>query len=310
MHIAVMGSGAVGGFLGVQLASNNIQVSFIARGDHLAAMKANGLIVQGAFGDMRLEPVQATDDPENIGPVDIVLFAVKTYDMELAAETCRPLLKSNTGVLALQNGVDSIDMLSTILGRQHVLGGAIYLPAGIVKPGVIQINGPLAKLIFGELDGSSSERASDLLKALNATKVETTLSDHIIIDLWEKFIPFAAFSGVASLARCPMGALRSNSESRQLLTDALQEVVAVARAKGIDISDDSVASALKMMLEVVPDNVKPSTLLDLEKGNRLEVPWISGTVVRLGQEMNIPTPINSVILAALTPHIEGKQAAA
>jgi 2-dehydropantoate 2-reductase len=279
MHVAVMGSGGLGGYFGARLAAAGTRVTFIARGDHLAAMRAKGLRVRSEdLGDVLIQP---------------------------AAQAIGPLIGPETGVVTLQNGVESVDMLAGILGRRHVIGGAAYIPSAIAEPGVIRHTGRLARLVFGELDGERTTRVEALLAAFTAAGVEARVSDRIEVEIWEKFIPLAAWSGVSALTRCPLGPVRNDPDTRALLVAAIDEVIAVIRAKGIALPADAFDQSRTLLLETAPEGARASMLEDLERGKPLELPWFSGTVVRLGEELGVPTPTHAFIATALKPHIEG-----
>lgn len=305
MHVAVMGSGGLGGFLGGRLADKGARVSFIARGAHLEAIRANGLRVISELGDVHVQPAEATDDPGSIGPVDVVLFTVKCYDTEAAAEACRPLLGPDTAVVTMQNGVDSVDMLARVLGRQHVLGCAAYLPTKIDEPGVIVHTGTMARAIIGELDGSTGPRLRAITDALKGVGVDVAISDRIETELWNKFVAFVAASGVCCVLRCTVGTLRSHAETLALFESALDEVIAVGRAENVDLPPDLRDKMITMLMKNVPAGARPSTLNDLLAGRRLETPWLNGSIVRLGRKHGVPTPTHDFIVAALTPHFDG-----
>jgi 2-dehydropantoate 2-reductase len=307
MHIAVMGSGGLGGYFGARLAAAGTPVTFIARGAHLQAMRAKGLRIRSEqLGDVLVQPVAATNDPAEIGPVDCVLFTVKLYDTESAVQAIRPLIRPETGVVTLQNGVESVDMLARILGREHVIGGAAYIPSVIAEPGVIQHTGRLARLVFGELDGRRSARVAKLLAAFTAAGVEARVSDQIEMEIWEKFVPLAAWSGVSAITRCAFGPVRDDPDTRALLIAAVEEVIAVVRGKGVGLSADAIERSRTMLLETAPAGGRASMLEDLERGKPLELPWFSGTVVRLGKELGVPTPTHAFIATALKPHVQGR----
>ena len=306
MHIAIMGSGGLGGYFGARLAAAGTPITFIARGGHLEAMRAKGLRVKSELGDVLVQPVTATNNPAEIGPVDCVLFMVKLYDTEPAAHAIRPLIGPETAVVTFQNGVESVDMLGRILVREHVIGGAAYIPSVIAEPGVIRHTGRLARLVFGELDGRPSARVEGLLAALKAAGVEAQVSDRIEAVIWEKFLPLAAWSGVSALTRCQLGPVRDDPDTRAMLIAALEEVIAVVRAKGIALPADAAERSRTMLLETAPAGAKASMLEDLERGKPLELPWFSGTVVRLGRELGVPTPTHAFIATALKLHIKGR----
>ncbi|HYA05233.1 MAG TPA: 2-dehydropantoate 2-reductase [Xanthobacteraceae bacterium] len=299
MKIAIMATGGVGGYFGARLAAAGEDVHFIARGAHLAALRANGLKLKSANGDLHLKPVSATDDPAAIGPVDIVLFAVKQYDTAIAANLIKPLISADSAVISLQNGMDKDDRLRAILGSGNVMGGAAYITgAEIAAPGVIAHVGKVARIVFGEFDGRSSPRAERFHAACKKAGIDATLSTDINKELWAKFALLAPFSGVGSVIRKPIGPILADPDTRKLFLDAIAETVAVAKAKGVDLGSDFVARQSTFSATIAPD-AKASMLLDLEHGRRLELDWMSGAVARFGDDLGVPTPVHHVLYAAL-----------
>src|ERR1700712_5321816 len=303
MRIAVVGTGGVGGGFGAALAKAGADVSFIARGAHLAAMKAQGLQVRSDRGDVHLVPTQATDDPADIGEVDIVLFCVKLWDVESAGRHIKPLIGSDTAVIPLQNGVDSAERLIPILGSNAVMGGVAQISASIVKPGVIQQVGTFMRMVFGELDGRPSARGEKFLALCLKAGFEAKLSDAILTELWMKFILLAANASAVALSRRPIGDLR-DPEIRPVMMSAYREVMEVGRANGVTLPDDAV-EIIAGYSDSLPAHQKPSMALDLERGNRLELPWLGGKVVELGRKLGVPTPTHSLMFAMLKPFIMG-----
>ena len=320
MRIAVMGTGGVGGYFGAMLARAGHDVTFIARGPHLAAIRENGLHVRTVHGDFTVgqgpftvgqgpftvgqglptaAPL-ATDNPAEVGPVDLVLFCVKTYHTEEAGQAIAPLIGDETLILSLQNGVDNEEKLAAMHGRQHILGGVCYIASTITAPGVItQVSGPRS-IVFGEMDSSITPRAQRVYQALVEAGIDTTLSDNIQKALWTKFLFICALSGVAAVARAPLGELMAISETRELLRDTMAEVEAVARARGVDLEAGIVDRMMQRAEGFAPES-KPSMLVDVERGNRVEIDALNGTVARLGAELGLPTPANRFIYAALKP---------
>ncbi len=298
MRIAVMGSGGVGGYFGARLAASGNDVWFIARGAHLEAIRRDGLHVASALGGMHIQPARATERPEEVGPVDMVMFTVKLWDTETAAERLKPLLGPDTGVVSFQNGVDSAERLTRILGPGRAVGGVSHIAAAIEAPGIIRHTGTLARLSVGEWDGSESRRVAGFVAAAKAAGIDVVHAADIGRTIWEKFVFLAPFSGVTSLLRQPIGAVRGDDDGRWLYQCAVEEAVAVARAKGIALPEDQVQRVLAFS-DGLPVEMKSSMLGDLERGGRLELPWLSGAVVRLGRELGIATPVHRTILAAL-----------
>jgi 2-dehydropantoate 2-reductase len=307
MKIAVMGSGGVGGYFGARLAAAGNDVSFIARGAHLSAMRNNGLRIKSPFGDVHVNPCAATDDPAEVGEVDIVLFATKLYDTDSAGELCKPFIGADTAVISLLNGVDSEEQLSRILGAGHVAGGVARISASITEPGVVQHHSNFASIEFGEMDGRPSERLQAFLTAAEDAEIDARLRDDIIVAIWEKFILLASFSAITTLARLPAGPIRDNPRTWKLMEAAARETGAVARSRGVRLADDAEERIVKM-IRGLPEAMKSSMLMDLERGSRLELEWLSGAVCRFGREAGVDTPVHDVVLAALSPFAAGKPA--
>jgi 2-dehydropantoate 2-reductase len=307
MRIAIMGSGGVGGYFGARLALCGADVTFIARGAHLAAMQENGLRVESPLGDMHVAKPKATDDPATLGQVDLVLFSVKLWDTETAAHAITPLVGPDTGVISFQNGVHKDDVLRRVLGEQAVMGGVSYIAATIAEPGLIRHSGKMQKLVFGEYDGATSGRVTRLRDACAAAGIDHELSSRIRQTIWEKFIFLVGLSGTTATARVPIGAIRSNERSRAFLHDVMDEAVQVARADGVALPADYANDRLAFC-DQLPATMTSSMHNDLERGSRLEVPWLSGDVVSRGQRLGIPTPCNRAILDILSVHSEGRSA--
>jgi 2-dehydropantoate 2-reductase len=304
MRIAVFGSGGVGGYFGGRLARHGHDVVFIARGAHLEALRATGLRIISPLGDVHLRSVAAVGDPAPAGQADVVLLTVKMYDLEEAASRLSPLLGPDTAVVTLQNGVEAPDIVARHVGRAHVAGGVAYVAAVVEQPGVIR-HTALNRLIFGELDGRPSSRLGALREALVASGVEAFVSPHITVDLWSKFVRLSVFSSLTTVTRSPIGVLRSDPELLALLEEAVQESLAVGRALGVPLTD-AVPDEIREMVQALPANARASMLEDLERGRRLELPWLSGAVVRLGRQAGVPTPIHRFVAAVLKPCQEGR----
>jgi 2-dehydropantoate 2-reductase len=304
MRIAVVGAGGVGGGFGAALAKAGADVTFIARGAHLAAMKSQGLKVQSSRGGTHLVPTQATDDPAGIGVVDIVLFCVKLWDVESTAEAIKPLVGPGTAVIPLQNGIDAAERLVPILGSRAVMGGVAHISASIIAPGVIQQVGTFMRMIFGELDGKPSKRTEDFLALCQKAGFDATLSDQIVTELWTKFILLATNAGMTAATRRPIGELRDDPDIRPVMIASLREVFEVGRAKGVALPPDAVEKILDFIGHA-PPAMKASMALDLDRGNRLELPWLNGKVVELGRQLDVPTPTHSMMYAMLKPYVMG-----
>jgi 2-dehydropantoate 2-reductase len=304
MKIAVVGSGAVGGYFGGRLAAAGCDVAFLARGPQLDALRRDGLTIVSPSGDLRLPHIKATDRPAEIGPVDIVLFAVKLYDTEGALAALRPLLGSDTAVIPLQNGVDSVDLLTRAIGPAHTAGGTCYVSAVIAEPGVIK-HTAMDHLFFGEVDGSRSPRLEKFLAACQPASFKSTLSADITVDIWTKFTRLAVFSGMTAVTRSPVGTIVNDPDLMAMLEAAVAEGLAVARAKGIAVPGDIVQDVARAY-SALPPQARASMAEDLERGRRLELPWLSGAVVRIGRQVGVPTPINGFISTVLKPFVDGK----
>jgi 2-dehydropantoate 2-reductase len=305
MRILVMGSGGVGGYFGARLAQSGCDVAFVARGRQLEAMRATGLGVESLLGDFRLRPVQVSSNPADFGPVDLVLFGVKLWDTREAARLLGPVLGPDTAVVSFQNGVVKDEILMDILGPRHVIGGVCYIAASIVEPGLIRHTGTMQKLVFGEYDGTPSPRTSRFLDACLAAKIDAVVDSSIKRTIWEKYVFLVGLSAVTSLARTPIGAIRSNPRARSFLYDLMQEVVQVGRAQGVDLAADFAASRLEF-IDTLPASMSSSMQGDLERHNKLEVEWLSGDVVRRGRELGIDTPCNRAVFDILSVHSQGR----
>lgn len=304
MKFAIFGTGGMGAYFGGRLARAGHDVSFIARGRNLAAMREGGLRVESPTGNFTLNPINATDDPAKIGPVDCVLYCVKLYDVHETAKKLAPLLRPDTMIVTLQNGIDVVEMLEPEVGRSHTLPGASYVNAHIVEPGLIRHAGGAGHVDFGELDGKLSPRAQSLIDAFASAGMEARFKPDIIDSLWTKFVMVCSFSSVMGLTRAPIGVVCADPTGLQLLGDALSEAVAVARASKINLPADARQSMLKMA-QALPPKLKSSLLEDIEHGRRIEIEWFSGTIARLGEKLGVPTPVHRVIYAALKPHANG-----
>jgi 2-dehydropantoate 2-reductase len=307
MRIAIVGSGGVGGYFGGRLAAAGADVTFLARGAHLEALRTRGLRIVSPKGDLHLARVKATDDPDAIGPIDVVFFAVKLYDSEPAAKLL-PRIVDQSGpdavVLPFQNGVDGVDIVARAVGAAHTAGGTCYVSAVIAEPGVIK-HTVMDHLIFGELDGARSPRLLRLLDVCRPAGFQSTLSDHITVDIWTKFVRLSVFSGMTAVTRCGIGAIVNDPDLLAMLKNAVGEAMAVAHAKGVPVPGTIVEDVARSY-QALPPQAKASMLEDLERGRPLELPWLSGAVVRIGREVGVETPTHGFITTVLTPHVNGK----
>lgn len=303
----MMGSGGVGGFFGGRLAHAGYDVSFIARGAHLAAMRERGLAIENQQqGDIHVPKVQATDNPEKIGKVDLVIVSVKLWDTESAARQIKPLLGPGTGVLSLQNGVIKDDILRRELGDAAVMGGVGYVATTISRPGVIHQTGTMQRIVLGEYDGTKSARATFLHEALVRAGVNTELSDDVRRAIWEKYVFLVALSATTTTMRMPIGPIRENPQTRAFLRELIRETIAVGRAHGVALPEDYAENRLAFG-DGLPADMTSSMHHDLERGNPLEVNWLSGGVVQLGAAKGIPTPANRAVCDILALHAGGRK---
>jgi len=307
MRIAVVGAGGVGGAYGAALAKAGADVTFIARGAHLAAMKSKGLKLESQRGDIHLVPTQATDDPKTVGPVDVVLFCVKLWDVESAGAAIKPMVAAHTAVIPLQNGVDAAERLAPILGKPAVMGGVATISATIAEPGVIRQTGTVMRMAFGELDGTKSARGEAVAALCSKAGIDGVLSTSIQTELWMKFILLASNAGIMALARLPVGKLRDDPDIGPWFKAAYEEVTRIGHAAGIKLPEDAVARTLGFNRNA-PPHLMASMAVDLVRGNRIELPWLSGKVVELGRKHGVPTPTHSLMYAMLKPYIMGKPA--
>lgn len=304
MRIAVMAAGGVGGYFGARLAQAGHDVAFVARGRHLAAIRERGLVVRSAAGDIDLVKVTASDDPQSLGRVDAVLFAVKLWDTEAAAEAIKPLVAGGGVVIPFQNGVESIERIGAIVGAPRVMGGAAHIAATIAEPGVIVHTGQLARLRFGVLLPEQEAAAQAFRAACTSAGIDAELVADIRRAVWEKFVFLAALSGVTSATRQPIGAIRADADQRACFEAAMRETWAVGRARGVALADDLVAQQMAFA-DGLPAAMKSSMLNDLVAGNRLEAPWLSGAVARMAKETGTSAPVNATLFAAVKPFCDG-----
>ncbi len=305
MRMVIIGAGGVGGYFGARLAAAGEDVSFVARGEHLAAMQARGLQVLSGLGDLRLHPVRATDDPACVGTADLVMIATKLWSTDESIATARPMMGPDSTIVSFQNGVQAEGKLIAAFGRERVLGGVANIAALIETPGVIRHNGSMALLQFGELDGRRSSRVDALEAACRRAGIDCRVPDDILRAIWEKFVFLASMSAMTSLTRLPVGPLREDPDTRALMRQMCEEVVAVGRARGIAF-DAEAANTILARLDALPPGMVASMQGDLLRGNRLELPWLSGDVVRMGMESRVPTPAHAFAVAVLKLHAGGR----
>ena len=300
MKILIMGTGGVGGYYGGLLAQQGNDVTFIARGAHLYALRHAGLKVKSVHGDFHVFPATATDDPINVGAVDLILFCVKTYNTDEAAQAIRPAVGHGTVVMSLQNGVDAAERIGKVIGPEHVVGGATWLSSAVVEPGVIKQISEFRRIAFGELSGGRSERIQSMYDVLNQTGITVEISEDIQKVLWTKLVFITAVSSIGSLTRLPMGDYRSIPETRGLLSKIMQEVESLARAQGVNLDANVVQHWLDFIDNAAP-SIKPSMQLDVEAGHRTELESMIGIVGRKGRELSVPTPVSDFVYDSLLP---------
>ena len=303
MKIAIMGSGGLGGYFGAKLLAGGADVHFIARGRHLEAMRREGLRIEGPE-PIHARTVRATDDPGEVGVADLVMLCVKLWDTEDAIARIRPMVGPGTTIISFQNGVLKDDYLRAAFDERQLMGGVGYVATTISAPGVIRQTGPMQRLLFGEFDGSRSNRGHALLDACLAGGIKAELSDDIVREIWQKYVFLVGLSGTTTTIRKPIGPIRSNPQTRAFLLDVMREVVAVGRAHGVELPQDYAQVRLQLADDVAPD-MTSSMHHDLQRGNRLEVRWLAGGVVELGKAKGVPTPLNRAIADILALHADG-----
>jgi len=299
MKIGIVGAGGVGGYYGARLASAGAEVGLIARGDHLAAIREHGLRVRADDADFTVR-VAASDDPADIGPCDAVLFCVKSYDTDQAAALVGPLLKPETGVVSLQNGVDNEEKIAARIGAGHVIGGASFILAHIAEPGVVEQVGSVRRVIFGELDGSRTERIERLLAEFRNAEIDSDVADDIRVVLWDKFAFLCALAGLTAVTRLPIDELLAVPDTRGLFQEMVAEVAVVARAEGVELADDIVDQKTAFAENLGPDSFS-SLHHDLVTGHRLELDALHGEVTRRAARHGILVPVSEMIYSLLRP---------
>lgn len=306
MRIAIMGAGGIGAFFGANLVENN-DVIFVARGDHAAAMRENGLRITSSEGDLIINPVDVTENPHRIDPVDVVLFCVKLYDTEAAAEAIAPMVGPDTRVLTLQNGVDGAEMLAAHFGRERVLGGVAYISAKIDAPGVVSYLPGITRILFGTLDGRKDDVAGAFLAACEDAPFDAEMADDIHAALWTKMVLLSTLAGLSATSRRTIRDFFADEAGRPVTIAALDEAAAVGRACGANLPDD-VVDDLAGRIGSLPEEMRASMYYDLINGKRIELDGLCGAIVRLGREHGIPTPVQATFYALLDPFKDGAPA--
>jgi 2-dehydropantoate 2-reductase len=300
-----MAAGAVGGYFGARLAAAGHDVFFIARGAHRDAIVKNGLKIESVHGDMHLAKPNVTDDPAEVGPVDIVLFAVKLWDTESAAEAARPLLGPDSRLITVQNGIDSVDRLSAVLGADRVVGGAAYIATVMASPGVIRHTSQFAILRIGRADKKPDAKLSAFVDAGKAAKLDINLSADIQRELWQKFIFLTAMAGSTASLRSTIGPIIADPELREFFHALMEEAFAVGKAKGVALDHAYIDERMNFLVNKIEPGMRASMAHDLERGNRLELDWLAGKVRALGREFGIPTPASDTVYTVLKLHRMG-----
>lgn len=303
MKIAIVGAGGVGAGFAAYLAEKGHEITALARGRHLQTIREHGLVVRRAGAEWVMN-IAASDRAADLGVADLVLFAVKLWDTETAALQARDLIAPETSVLVLQNGVDALDVLAPILGRERLLGGVAQISAAIEGPGVVAHRSPFARIIAGEPSGLMSERLRRIVDMLTEAGIDARATDRIAVELWSKFVFIVGLSGATSLFRSSIGPILAKDETSSFLKELVTEAVSVGRAEGVRIPEDQVDTTMRFM-KSLPAQMRASMFEDLLAGRRLELPWLSGRVVRTGRERGIPTPANRTVELALQLHAAG-----
>ena len=304
MRLAIMGAGALGCYFGGRLAAAGNNVTFIARGKQLEALKTDGLRIESPLGDLHLPEVRATDNPSEVGKVDLILFLVKLYDTEVAANALLSMLTPKTAIVSLQNGVDGWQRIGEIAGQERVVGGTAVIPADLRAPGIVRHNGPFARLTIGAFKGNDSEPGAILASLFKKADVDASVVPDIEVKIWEKFIVLSALSAVTALTRLSLGPVRRDPISAKLFERALQETIAVGRAACPELSEESISRATSLARSL-PDNMRASMLDDLERGKPLELDDLSGAVVRHAADHGIDVPVHETVWRALHPFVLG-----
>jgi 2-dehydropantoate 2-reductase len=300
MNFAIMGTGGIGGYYGGLLARTGQDVTFIARGAHFQAIRQKGLIIKSVHGDFTIFPVKATDDPAEVGSVDVILFTTKTHQTDEAARLIKPMVGPNTVVVPLQNGIDAADRIGAVVGMEHMLGGTTWCSVAIEAPGVISQYSQFRRIALGELNGKTTPRLQAVFEALRSAGLTVEISDDILKVLWTKFAFIAPVMLMGSLTRMTFGGYRDVPEARTVLTEAIHEVVALAKASGVSL-DAGVPEKTLAFIDTSEAGIKPSMQRDVESGKPSELESMIGVAVRLGLKYNVQTPVMRFAYAMLKP---------
>ena len=300
MKIVVMGTGGTGGYYGALLAGRANDVTFVARGEHLAAIRRAGLQVKSVLGDFTLSPANATDDPSGLSEPDLILFCTKTYDTDQAARQIEPIVGKSTSVLSLQNGIDAAERIGRVVGMEHIIGGATWISSAVEAPGVIHHVSGFRRVVMGELDGRRTPRLQAIQDAFQDAGVEAEASDDILKVLWTKFLFISPTSSFGSLTRLPAAAYRAVPETRRQIVRLMREIEAVARSQGAALDADVVEQTLAFM-DGAASNIRTSMQLDVESGHASEIESMLGVIGRKGRAAGVDTPLADALYALLLP---------
>lgn len=305
MKIAAMAAGAVGAYFGGRMQAAGHDVAYIARRAHLDALRKDGLKIESVHGDLHLPKVNATPDPKEVGPVDIVLFAVKLWDTEIAAELAKPLVGPNTRVITLQNGVDSYERVSSILGKDVTCPGTAYIAAVLGGPGLMRHTSKFATMRVGRMDGKPDAKLNAFVEAAKAASIDIQPQDDMNRERWQKFIFLSSMAGVNCMMREPIGKVLADPDTRAFYKKLMEECLAVGQKSGAKVPSSWVDDRMTFS-DNAPPGMKASMLHDLEAGNRLELDWLTGKIVSLGKELGVPTPGSEAVYAAVKLHRMGR----
>ncbi len=298
MRIAIMGAGGVGSYLGARLAASGAETVLVGRGPHLQAMRRHGLRLDSPLGEISLPRIEATADPAEAGPADAVVLTVKLYDVATACRAIAPMLGPGAAVIGIQNGVAMPDWLPSLVGAGRAVGGLVFLSSSVPEPGLVRHLGRTQRLVIGEMDGRASGRLEQFRAVCAGAGIDIEVSADIRRALWEKFLFLASASAIGCLGRQPIGAIQADADIEASFVEAMTEIEALARAKGVALAEDIVPRTLAFAKTFDPA-AKMSMLEDLEAGRRLEVEWLSGAAVALGDALGIPTPVHRTAYACL-----------
>jgi len=304
--IVIFGSGGVGGYFGARLAAAGSDVTFVARGAHFEAMQTHGLRVISPLGEISLADVKVVDGVAHVERADFVFLTVKLWDTQQVVPNLVPLAERGAAVISFQNGVQKDEILLKSLPPSSVMGGVSYISAAIQEPGIIRHFGPIQNLVFGEFDGAPSERALKLLRLCENAGIGSRISNEIEREIWQKFVFLVGLSATTTAMRQPIGAIRGNAQARNFLLGVMREAVNVGRARGVVLPEDYAEQRLAFC-DTLPAEMTASMYQDLLRGNRLELPWLSGAVAQLGEQTGVPVPLNRAVTDILALYVDGNK---